>query len=112
VIQRTATIRKVSAKKRKQRTVTAKADAACRSRACGRREAQIAKVCKGWGNQVHHRRRRSQGGSLIDLGNLMYVCEGCHFFMHHNIAWAMEQGFILDRAAWMDELQKELKPCK
>jgi hypothetical protein len=108
MIQRTATIRKVSAKKRKQRTVTAKADAACRSRACGRCQIQ-AKGCRGWGDQVHHRRRRSQGGSLIDPDNLMWVCQFCHCKIHHNVAWAMEQGFILNREAWMDELQSKLR---
>jgi predicted HNH restriction endonuclease len=109
MIQRTAKIRPVSAKKRKQRTVTAKADAACRSRACGRCEAKIADVCKGWGNQVHHRRLRSQGGSLIHLDNLMWVCSDCHLHIHDNVAWSVEMGFILQRPQWMDELESKLR---
>ncbi len=51
------------------------------------------RACSGRGNQAHHVLRRSQGGSN-DLGNLLWVCRGCHDFIHKHIEQAYKQGWL------------------
>jgi len=53
----------------------------------------------GCGNEVdvvHHRKRRSQGGTN-DLDNLMGLCNGCHVHVHEMPTWSYEWGYLLRR---------------
>jgi 5-methylcytosine-specific restriction endonuclease McrA len=68
------------------------------SRANHRCEAGIPGICTIRAEQVHHLRLRSQGGA-DDGGNLLAVCGDCHGYIHRNVAWAVERGFIWQRRA-------------
>jgi 5-methylcytosine-specific restriction endonuclease McrA len=39
---------------------------------------------RAWGTQLHHIKRKSQGGS-DDISNLMLVCFSCHHKIHTDI---------------------------
>lgn len=41
---------------------------------------------------VHELKRRSQGGSILDIDNLMCVCRGCHRRIGNHPALAFELG--------------------
>ncbi|HEX7022621.1 MAG TPA: HNH endonuclease signature motif containing protein [Trueperaceae bacterium] len=58
-------------------------------RASGRCE-----ICGRPGLEMHHRRRRAQGGK-DSPENLLLLCRECHDFIHHNPAWAYERGYLL-----------------
>ena len=45
---------------------------------------------------IHHRKRRSQGGTN-GLGNLLGLCNFCHEECHQNPRAAYEQGLLLRR---------------
>lgn len=45
-------------------------------------------------SQVHHRKRRSQGGPDTDE-NFVAVCVECHDDIHRNPAWAYENGWLV-----------------
>jgi HNH endonuclease len=65
-------------------------------RAGGQCEARIAGVC-GTGLSVmhrHHKLMRSHGGSN-DIGNLLYLCDGCHVFIHLNPTLSYEMGWLV-----------------
>ena len=47
-----------------------------------------------WATEVHHRRRRSQGGDN-SLGNLAALCQGCHDYVHGNPKYGFEAGWLL-----------------
>jgi 5-methylcytosine-specific restriction endonuclease McrA len=68
------------------------------SRADHRCEADLDGVCTIRAEQAHHLRLRSQGGA-DDAGNLLAVCAPCHGYIHRNVAWAVERGFIWQRRA-------------
>ena len=70
-----------------------KARKAVEDRSGGSCEARTP-VCVGRGNQAHHRRLRSQGGS-DDPGNLLWLCEPCHFQIHSHPRWARSHGLII-----------------
>ena len=59
-------------------------------------EAQVPGVCddsrkaRDW----HERLRRSAQGSATDPANRVNLCRQCHDYVHANIAWAVEQGFL------------------
>lgn len=65
-----------------------KASEEVKARSAGRCEAAVVNPsgpCLVWGYEVHHKRRRSQGGAN-DLGNLIYVCIPCHRWIHDHPA--------------------------
>lgn len=43
---------------------------------------------------IHHRRRRSQGGSA-EPGNGLHCCNPCHLFIHANVELAIRNGWLL-----------------
>lgn len=45
---------------------------------------------------VHHRKRRSQGGTNA-MANLLGLCSDCHDEIHKNPAWSYELGYLLRR---------------
>lgn len=55
-------------------------------------------ICEVCGHErvevIHHRLRRSQGGTN-DLENLLGLCRGCHDDIHAHPAWALEHGYLL-----------------
>lgn len=70
-------------------------EAVC-ERADGLCEGRIAPNCTGQGAHAHHVRMRSQGGT-DDLGNLRWLCNNCHSWVHANPFEAYKVG-LLQRA--------------
>lgn len=50
--------------------------------------------CNGAATEVHHRKRRSQGGPDRDE-NFVAVCRDCHHLIHERPAWAYENGWLV-----------------
>ncbi len=50
-------------------------------------QANIAGVCRGTADHVHHLRQRSLGGD-DELGNLLTVCWACHSYLHETMPLA------------------------
>jgi hypothetical protein len=57
-------------------------------------EARAIPDCWHMADQVHHRRRRSQGGSN-DVDNLLAVCNPCHTWIHANPEASAVAGLLL-----------------
>ncbi len=49
--------------------------------------------CEGRAIQLHHVQRRSQGGGH-DPSNLKGTCDACHSWLHNNVAFAKERGWL------------------
>lgn len=49
--------------------------------------------CGGRGTDIHHRKRRREGGH--GLANCILLCRTCHQWAHANPLLAREQGFIV-----------------
>lgn len=62
-------------------------------RSMGRCEAQWG-GCYGTSDHVHHKRRRSQGGTN-DLDNLLVCCAHCHDQIHRNPEIAYQRKHLL-----------------
>lgn len=67
--------------------------AAVRARSGGRCEAALPGVCTVNATDVHHRRRRRDGGH--EVANLLDLCRACHRWAHDNPARARELGVIV-----------------
>lgn len=63
-----------------------------RERSEGTCEVQ-AQGCKARAIEMHHRKRRSQGGEHVAL-NLIHACTSCHGLIHREVAWAKEHGYL------------------
>lgn len=50
--------------------------------------------CHGKAVQMHHKKRRSQGGAHSP-DNLLHVCGRCHTWIHQHVADAKQHGWIL-----------------
>lgn len=73
-----------------------KAATGCRDRVNGLCEAD-SPVCPGRphrGDQAHHRRLRSQGGT-DDPTNLLWVCTLAHDYIHRHPAESYDRGWLL-----------------
>lgn len=55
-----------------------------------------------FGEHVHHRKLRSQGGTN-DLVNLLDVCTACHGTIHANPADSYENGLLI--RSWAPETE-------
>lgn len=64
------------------------------SRSLHRCEAKQARGCTGRGEQIHHRKLRSQGGAH-DVVNLLDVCHVCHAHIHANPRESYERGTLV-----------------
>lgn len=62
-------------------------------RSGGKCEAQTGQ-CTHRATILHHRRRRSQGGSG-DADNALYVCNPCHLYIHANIEESARNGWLV-----------------
>lgn len=62
-------------------------------RSGGRCEA-AAPGCSGRAVLIHHRRRRSQGGSA-EPSNGLHCCNSCHLFIHANVELSVRNGWLL-----------------
>jgi len=58
-------------------------------------DAQVAVDCAGRAVHVHHRKRRSQGGTN-DPHNLLKVCVPCHGWIHAHPASAVMKGLLVN----------------
>ena len=71
-------------------------------RSGGRCEAAVPGICMGAAQSVHHRIKRSQGGTWAP-SNLLHVCGdgtiGCHGWIEHHPAKAREHGLDLPAGA-------------
>lgn len=66
------------------------------ARSGGRCEGQVADVCTGRAQHLHHRVRRSQGGPHT-VENIVHLCEACHTWAHGNVTEARVLGLISSR---------------
>ncbi|MHC9647376.1 HNH endonuclease [Corynebacterium diphtheriae] len=64
------------------------------SRSRGACEAMNSQSCTGLGQPLHHRRMRSQGGSH-EVTNLIYVCSGCHQWIHGHPKESYKAGWLV-----------------
>lgn len=53
--------------------------------------------CTGRSTCVHEKRKRSQGGSLLDRVNLMASCANCNSAVEDNPVEAHDRGFVIRR---------------
>ena len=92
-LKRTGSLKR-SPMKKKHKTDSGwvKARAQVLKRSGGRCEARWA-GCQGVVHHVHHKQRRSQGGTN-EMSNLLACCFHCHHEIHHNILKAKELGHI------------------
>jgi 5-methylcytosine-specific restriction endonuclease McrA len=65
-----------------------------RARSGGFCEVRAWNRCQTLGTQVHHRKRRSQGGAHA-LSNCLWVCFACHTFIHMAGGKAYDQGWLV-----------------
>jgi hypothetical protein len=65
-------------------------------RSQGRCEARVPGVCASRGAHRHHR-RRVRSDNRVE--NILYVCLPCHGYIHANVSWSMEHGFLVKRTA-------------
>lgn len=84
----------VSPKRRKRMASYAQARQEVLERSGGRCEARCCDDCNGRLELVHHKRRRSQGGT-DDLSNLLGLDNACHDHIHANPSWAMDAGYLI-----------------
>lgn len=73
-----------------------------RQRSGGQCEARFSGRCTGTATHVHHRKRRSQGGTN-ELPNLLDTCHSCHQTIHMRPADAYERGLLV--RPWDDPIQ-------
>jgi hypothetical protein len=50
-------------------------------------------ICNGQGTDLHHKKGR--GKFLCDKSSFMVACRRCHTYLHNNVAWARENGYII-----------------
>jgi hypothetical protein len=50
-------------------------------------------ICNGQGTDLHHKKGR--GKFLCDKSSFMVACRPCHTYLHNNVAWARENGYII-----------------
>lgn len=82
-----------SAKGKLRETEFIAAERECLKRAKHICQARVPDVCMVRAVTAHHLKLRSQGGGN-ELENLCAVCRDCHLFLHHNPAWAADNGLI------------------
>lgn len=65
-----------------------------KNRASLRCEIRVWDICEGRVHQIHHRLRRSQGGSN-DVDNLLAACNSCHAYCHDNPTESYAKGWLI-----------------
>lgn len=96
---RRSRIKPVSAKKRAQGKDRRRCIEAVRERSKGFCEAGCSPACSKYGEHVHERLRRAQGGSITDADNCLHVCSACHRYIHERPAEAYALGLLIRRSA-------------
>lgn len=73
------------------------------ARSGGNCEAMLMPMCSFVGEQIHHRRPRSMGGTRRETttlpSNALVLCSRCHAHIEGHRAWALEHGFLVRQAA-------------
>lgn len=59
----------------------------------GVRDNSQCRRCGMRGHEIHHRKRRREGGHGLE--NLVLLCRPCHAWAHANPTLAMERGYIV-----------------
>ena len=67
-------------------------------RSRGRCEAAFVLGCTGYGTEIHHVKRRSQGGDN-SLTNTRFVCRACHVAAHNFPESAREFGLLAPKGS-------------
>lgn len=57
-------------------------------------EIRVSPQCNGDGEQLHHRKMRSQGGPDLVV-NLVHVCNACHRWVHRHVSAAYSRGYLV-----------------
>ena len=65
-----------------------------KNRANLRCEIRVWDICEGRVHQIHHKLRRSQGGTN-DLDNLLAACNSCHQYAHDHPVEAYAKGWLI-----------------
>jgi hypothetical protein len=60
-------------------------------------EIRFDENCTGRATCLHEKRKRSQGGSLLDRANLMASCAYCNSAVEDHPIEAHERGFVIRR---------------
>lgn len=50
-------------------------------------------ICGGEATDIHHKSGR--GKNLCEKRTFMAVCRQCHTYLHQNVKWATEKGYIV-----------------
>jgi ssDNA-binding Zn-finger/Zn-ribbon topoisomerase 1 len=50
-------------------------------------------ICNQAASDLHHKKGR--GKFLCDKSSFMALCRPCHTYLHNNVAWARENGYII-----------------
>jgi hypothetical protein len=66
-------------------------------------QAKVATLCKGYGDQAHHRQRRSQGGPDT-TENGRWLCYRCHDLIHfREVDWARRHLWLISPGHPLDD---------
>lgn len=75
------------------------------------RSGECCERCGGRGEQIHHRRARSAGGTRREdtngLQNLVLLCQADHAFIESNRTWAYAEGWLVRQ--WADPAYQPVK---
>ncbi len=93
-LRRKTRLRQVSEKRAARIASYSDVSRGLRMRSKGACEARLSRDCVGRGEQVHHRKLRSQGGR-DEWEQLLHVCANCHAAIHCDPALAYSLGLLV-----------------
>lgn len=93
-LQRSGSLPRVSAKRKRENVIRAKVVEAMRVDHDGRCEV-CSPVCWGTADHAHELKKRSHGGSIVDPSNMILCCNQCNDYIEDHPLWAIEQGWSI-----------------
>ena len=87
-------LNRMSRKRRKSLGKRRECIEAVKTRSGGICEAKVSGVCTRYGCDGHEIVKRSAGGSPNDPANVLWICRGCHDWIHGNPREAKELGLL------------------